>query len=395
MGKVLRLAAVILAVLLAFMAGGCVPSPTGSDASGPSVRAGDGAAVPGTPLPETVQVPGSTFRDLATNLSVPWSLVELPDATLLFSERDTAAVKEVLPGGSTRTVGTVQGVVPGGEGGLLGLAVHASSCGVGTGAPSCLDLFAYFTSSTDNRIVRMPLSGSAGSYRLGPAQNILTGIAKAGNHNGGRLAFGPDGMLYATAGDAGNRQLAQDRSALNGKILRLTPDGTAPADNPIPGSLVYSLGHRNPQGLAWDSSGRLWSSEFGQNTWDELNLITPGSNYGWPEVEGLSPDRPEFTSPVLQWPTAEASPSGLAISGTTIYMAALRGQRLWVVQVGPDQGQPSAAAYLIGRFGRLRDVQVQDGALLLLTNNTDGRGSPKDGDDRLLSVPLVRGAPKD
>jgi glucose/arabinose dehydrogenase len=258
-----------------------------------------------------------------------------------------------------------------------------------------VNLFAYFTSATDNRIARMPLTGSAGSYGLGPAQNILTGIAKAGNHNGGRLAFGPDGMLYATTGDAGNRQLAQDRSALNGKILRLTPDGSAPADNPIPDSLVYSLGHRNPQGLAWDSSGRLWSSEFGQNTWDELNLITPGSNYGWPEVEGLSPDRPEFTSPVMQWPTAEASPSGLAISGTTLYMAALRGQRLWVVQVGPDQSPPSAAAYLIDRFGRLRDVLVRDGALLLLTNNTDGRGSPKNGDDRLLSVPLTGGVPED
>ena len=210
---------------------------------------------------------------------------------------------------------------------------------------------------------------------------MLTGIPSAGNHNGGRLGFGPDGMLYATAGDAGRSGTAQDLGSLGGKILRMTPTGDVPADNPF-GTLVYSYGHRNPQGLAWDSTGQLWASEFGQNTWDELNQINPGGNYGWPEVEGMG-DTAGFIDPVQQWPTDQASPSGLAIVNDTLFLAALRGERLW--RVDPSTG--TVDDWFVTSFGRLRDVvSGPAGTLWFVSNNTDGRGAPSPGDDRLYQV---------
>lgn len=379
-------------VLVACSPGVTNPQPNQSDStsgaqSSESAQSSKSAqstksAPPGTPSTQ-VKAPS----EVATGLDAPWSMATLPDGTVFISERGTAHVLELLPGGGTRVAGTVGGVVPGGEGGLLGLAVR-NGCSSPPSDGRCATLYAYLTVASDNRIVRMPVEGAAGAYSLGPQQTIFTGIAKAANHNGGRIAFGPDGNLYATAGDAGNRAAAQDPGSLNGKILRLTPDGGVPADNPFPASPVYSLGHRNPQGLAWDGRGRLWASEFGQNAWDELNLITPGSNYGWPQVEGMG-GGPGFTDPVLVWPTSDASPSGIAISGTTLYMAALRGERLWVVHLPDGAGTPSAHAELAGRYGRLRDVRAAaDGTLWILTNNTDGRGTPRPGDDKIVSVPM-------
>ena len=185
---------------------------------------------------------------IAPGLEAPWSILRLPDGGVLVSERDTANIVEVLADGSLRVAATVPGVVPGGEGGLLGLAFLP-----GDGdRPD--HVYAYYTAASDNRIVRMPLTGAPGSLGLGAPEAVLTGIPEAGNHNGGRIAFGPDGMLYATAGDAGNRDAAQDPDSLGGKILRMTPDGAAAPGNPF-GNLVWSLGHRNPQGLAWDATG--------------------------------------------------------------------------------------------------------------------------------------------
>jgi glucose/arabinose dehydrogenase len=190
--------------------------------------------------------------------------------------------------------------------------------------------------------------------------------------------------LYATAGDAGNRSSAQDLGSLSGKILRMTPDGQVPADNPFEGSLVYSYGHRNPQGIAWDRDGTLYASEFGQNTWDELNVIEPGGNYGWPEVEGIA-GRDGFIDPVQQWKPAQASPSGIAIAADAIHIANLRGQRLRDV---PLNDLAASSERFTGKYGRLRDVVVApDGALWVLTNNTDGRGDPSPGDDRILRIP--------
>jgi len=311
---------------------------------------------------------------IAEGLDVPWSILRLPSGATLISERDTALVRELLPDGSLRDAATVAGVVPNGEGGLLGLAYLPGDDDTGW-------VYAYFTAASDNRIVRMPVTGGAGSLGLGEPESVLTGIPAAGNHNGGRLGFGPDGMLYATAGDAGNTGNAQNLDSLGGKILRMTPTGEVPTDNPF-GTLVYSFGHRNPQGLAWDSAGQLWASEFGQNTWDELNLITAGGNYGWPQVEGADGGA-GFIDPVQQWSTDEASPSGLAIVNDTVFMAALRGERLW--RIDPSTG--TVDGWFVNSFGRLRDVvSGPDGTLWFVSNNTDGRGTPAPGDDRLYQV---------
>lgn len=192
-------------------------------------------------------------------------------------------------------------------------------------------------------------------------------------------------MLYAGTGDAGNSSGSQDLDYLGGKILRMTPDGDVPDDNPYPGSLVYSLGHRNVQGIAWAEDGTMFASEFGQDTWDELNVIEPGSNYGWPIVEGQADD-PDYVDPVQQWRPADASPSGLTVAGDTVYIANLRGERLRAIPVD-DLG--SATDYYVGEYGRLRDVTpAPDGGLLVLTNNTDGRGSAGPDDDQLLHIAL-------
>ncbi len=345
------------------------PSASGSPGSGSPGRTSGGVAPAGTPA------------DVVTGLDSPWSMARLDDTRVLVSERDTGDVVLVSSRATTvRRIGTVPGVVHTGEGGLLGLALHGSGAG--------RELYAYETTRDDNRIVRMPLHDDGGDLSLGPASVVLDGLARASYHNGGRIAFGPDGMLYATVGDAGVTSRAQDRGSLNGKVLRMTPAGDAPADNPFPGSLVYTLGHRNPQGLAWDANGQLWASEFGQDTWDELNRIVAGSNYGWPVVEGVAHDA-RFVDPTLQWSTDEASPSGLAYVDGTFFLAALRGERLWSIRVRGGRG-PTATALYASRYGRLRDVAPGPGGTLwILTDNTDGRGSPHAGDDRILSVRLA------
>src|SRR5690554_5155649 len=250
-GSGVRVAAVVAGVLAV---SGCAPTPSAPTATVPPPTS--------TPADSAQVQPAGTPTVVASGLDAPWSVVRLANGSALISERDAAAIKELAPDGQVREVGTVAGVAPRGEGGLLG--IDALDDG------DTLWLYAYFTGEGDNRIVRMPVQGSPGSLGLGEASVVLSGIAKAGNHNGGRIKFGPDGMLYATTGDAGTPALSQDPGSLNGKILRMTPEGTAPDDNPTDGSLVYSLGHRNPQGLAWDDSGRLWAAEFGQSTWDEL-----------------------------------------------------------------------------------------------------------------------------
>jgi glucose/arabinose dehydrogenase len=214
---------------------------------------------------------------------------------------------------------------------------------------------------------------------------LLAGIPSAAIHNGGRIAFGPDGMLYAGTGDAADGANAQDPASLGGKVLRLRPDGGVPDDNPFPGSPVWSLGHRNVQGLAWDAEGRLFATEFGQNRVDEVNLIERGGNYGWPEVEGTGGGG-RFRDPLVTWPVSEASPSGAAIARGTIFIGALRGEAL--LRAALDGARARKRAPLLrGRHGRIRTVaRAPDGSLWIATSNRDGRGSPRDGDDRIVRV---------
>ncbi|HEX5568817.1 MAG TPA: PQQ-dependent sugar dehydrogenase [Streptomyces sp.] len=312
-------------------------------------------------------------------LDTPWSAVFLPDGTAVISERDTALIKVVRDGRAT-ALGKVPGVVPGGEGGLLGLALSPD---FGTDHY----LYAYVTAQDDNRVVRLTLNGTGdGPLALGRPETVFSGIPKAETHNGGRIRFGPDGLLYVGTGDAQRREQPQDPNALGGKILRLTPDGRPAPGNPWPGSPVWTMGHRNVQGLAFDGSGRLWATEFGASTWDELNRIDKGRNYGWPLEEGRGDD-PAYRNPYVQWRTDDASPSGLAYLDGSLWAAALRGGRLWQIPLRPGGTTSRPRDFFVGAYGRLRTVvAAPDGNLWVTTSNRDGRGNPAPQDDRILVV---------
>jgi len=364
------------------------PSPLLSHpAKGSGKPSATAAAPSATPSPSASAAPAKgtakVTGTVATGLKSPWGLVQLPDGTLLVASRDTGRISRVDPTTHTVTeIGMVPGVshTQGGENGLLGLALSPDF-----GADHLV--YAYFSTESDNRIARMLYDPTRPSgEQLGAPDTILRDIPTGTLHNGGRIAFGPDGMLYAGTGETGQGPLAQNASSLGGKILRMTPDGQPPADNPTQGSLVYSPGHRNVQGLAWDADGRLWASEFGQDTWDELNLIQPGKNYGWPVVEGIA-HRAGYVDPVEQWRTDDASPSGVAYAAGSIWMASLKGERLWRIPL--DGAKPAAdpQSFFVGTYGRLRTViAVDDHTLLATTSNTDNRGTPKSGDDRILRI---------
>ncbi|TDC43357.1 PQQ-dependent sugar dehydrogenase [Micromonospora sp. KC213] len=373
-----RAALVASCTSLLLVAAGCSFGPPEPDPAGEP---------PNLPTPSVSASPGGAGQQvvattLAKGLRVPWAIAFLPDGGGLVTERDSGRILKIGPesgpdGLRVAPVQTIPDVAAGGEAGLLGIAVSPSYDRDET-------VFVYYTTQQDNRVAKLKLGG-----RPTP---ILTGIPRARTHDGGGLAFGPDGQLYVSTGDAGAPDAAQDRASLGGKILRITTDGRPAPGNPFPGSPVWSLGHRNVQGLAWDAGKRMYATEFGQNTWDEINRINAGGNYGWPVVEGQA-DNGQYVDPIAQWRTAEASCSGLTSVQRLLVAACLRGQRLWVLELtdtGTVLGQPREL--LGGRYGRLRAAAAApDGSVWVSTSNHDGRGRPTPEDDRLLRLVFADG----
>ncbi|MFF0162047.1 PQQ-dependent sugar dehydrogenase [Streptomyces sp. NPDC005263] len=320
----------------------------------------------------------SSVATLSSGWTIPWGTSWLPDGqSALVTERDDFRVWKVTKAGAKTQVGTVpNAVTTNGEGGLLGVAVDPKWA-------TNHYVYLMHTASEGNRVVRMTYDGT----KLGDYTVLLQGIKKNRYHNGGRLAFGPDGYLYVSTGEAQTPDLAQDKNSLNGKILRMTTDGKAAPGNPF-GNYVYSYGHRNPQGLAFDRNGRLWEAEFGNSSKDELNLIKPGANYGWPTCEGNC-SVSGMTNPKATWNVSEASPSGIAIVRNVVYMASLRGERLWRIPInGDNESVGSPTAYYVGTYGRLRTVTKVPGAdqLWLSTTNSDNNGGEADGSDKIFRV---------
>jgi glucose/arabinose dehydrogenase len=367
-------AALVLVVVLGLAAGCGAGDPDGEPATAPTP----------TPAPTPTRSPDpppaeltEDYQVVATGLRVPWDVDFLPDGAALVTERTSGRILQIGPesagdGLRVSVAQTIDGVNGAGEGGLLGIAVSPDYS-------TDESIYIYYSTEDDNRIARLVLGEDP--------EPILTGIPRAGNHNGGQVGFGPDGYLYASTGDAGVPSRSQDRDSLAGKILRMTTDGEPAPDNPFD-SLVWAYGLRNVQGLAWDGKD-LWATEFGAAAWDEINLIRKGENYGWPEVEGPGgADR--YVDPVAAWRPNEAACSGAAVVGRTLVASCLRGQRLWLLELGGDgtvRGSPEAR--LVEEYGRLRAASVApDGSLWLSTSNWDGRlpDGPRDDDDRLIRV---------
>lgn len=329
-------------------------------------------AKPPEPSPTAEKLKDPTVEGaLVDRLAVPWAIVVLADGSALVTQRDRGEVVRVDESGKRKTVGRVSQLRPGGEGGLQGLAIDPNDDSVA---------FTFVTTRADNRVLRWEFDGD----RLRDPKPILTGLTAAGIHHGGALLPDGDGNIFVSVGDASSPQLAQDMGSLHGKILRITPSGKAAKGNPR-NDRLWSWGHRNIEGLAFDERDRLWSTEFGQDAWDELNLIEPGENYGWPEVEGDGGE-PSFRDPHVKWKPKNASPAGIAIFGGFAWIAGLRGSRLWRVPLpGLREGKPKE--FFVGEFGRLRSVAAAPGGKLWVgTSNRDGRGDPKKKDDRILII---------
>lgn len=332
----------------------------------------------GTNLEQGIQAnDGPSIKVVAQNLNIPWEIAFLPGGDILVTER-SGTLRRI---GTNQKTYTVEGVHHVGEGGLLGLALHPKF------AQNHL-LYLYLTTSSGNGLTNRVERYSYDSDRLSNKTPIIGNIPGAANHDGGRLAFGPDGLLYITTGDAGQPERAQDTSSLAGKILRLTDEGKTPSGNPF-GSAVYSYGHRNPQGLAWDNNGRLWATEHGRSGirsgLDELNLIIKGANYGWPEIEG-DEQRAGMQTPVTNsGPDETWAPAGLAYWDGSLFFAGLRGESLYEAKINGNN--VSLKSHLRGDFGRLRAVVLgPDGFLYISTSNRDGRGDIREGDDQIIRL---------
>lgn len=329
--------------------------------------------------PNTIPSNTDNFEIVAQNLNIPWEIAFLPAGDMLVTERSGKLLKI---GSETKIIKEIEGVKHIGEGGLLGLALHPNFS---------LNNFIYLYSTTEdagrisNRVERYRFSNDTLSER----KVILEGIKGSVNHDGGRIAFGPDGYLYITTGDAENSHLAQDKNSLNGKILRIKDDGSIPPDNPFENA-VYSRGHRNPQGLAWDKEGTLWETEHGpsgiQTGYDEINIITKGANYGWPEIRGEQ-SKEGFVSPIIQSGSQDTwAPAGMTYWKEKLFFAGLRGEALYEAKI-TKENKLDLITHFKQRFGRIRAVALgPDGFMYLTTSNRDGRGQVKEGDDKIIKI---------
>lgn len=332
-------------------------------------------------IPAGSQSEWSDVTTIADNLYTPWSIAFLSDGDMLVTER-SGTIKRIGDNGQTYTVGNVEETS---EGGLLGITLHPDFA-------SNNYIYVYFTTDESgtltNRIDRYTLANDVLMNR----QTILANIPAASNHNGGSIAFGPGDKLYVTTGDAAQRDLAQDTDSLAGKILRMNDDGTVPSDNPF-NNLTWSYGHRNPQGITWDSQDRLWSVEHGPSgEWkgrgkDELNLIEKGANYGWPVIAG-DEQAEGMRRPVAQSGDNETwAPAGIAYLDGSLYFAGLRAETLYEAKIN-NASDVALRSYFTQEYGRLRGVTASQGSLYFTTSNRDGRGTPRDNDDKILHVQI-------
>ncbi len=332
--------------------------------------------------PTPISFSEQTFEIVADNLQIPWEIAFLPDGDLLVTERP-GRLKRI---GKEGRVYAIEGVEHIGEGGLLGMALHPRFA-------KNRWIYIYLTTQNGegliNRVERYRFEGD----HLSEKTTIIDNIPGAAYHDGGRIAFGPDDYLYITTGDAGKNNLAQDTSSLAGKILRLKDDGSIPSDNPF-GNAVYSYGHRNSQGLAWDDKGQLWITEHGRSGilsgLDELNLIEKGKNYGWPIIQGEE-KKTGMKSPIIQsGPNETWAPAGIAFFDGSLFFGGLRGESLYEAKIIESSKVP-LKVHFRQEFGRIRAVVFgPDGFLYLTTSNTDGRGILKQSDDKIIRInPLI------
>lgn len=325
--------------------------------------------------------------ELTARLESPWGLTFLPDGSALVSERLSGLIRRIPPtGGAAQPVGVVPGVDVSSEGGLLGIVASPEFERDHT-------IYAYVSGSEENRVVALTIAEDYGSLALGPV--LLDGIQTADRHHGGRIVIGPDGHLWIGTGDAFEPENAATDDSLNGKILRIATDGSIPRDNPD-ASPIYSSGHRNVQGIAFGPDGTPYASELGHRTWDEVNVLRPGADYGWPETEGTDGDTGE--PPIATIHPDDASPSGVAYAGGSLWIGALGGQRLWQLPVEGEAATAEPIAHFVGEFGRIRTVEVApDGSLWIVTSNTDlatwGGTDPRPGDDRILRIEVLEPEP--